>query len=136
MRLSPPSAFAAPDLANFDDLAAREAPAGIRRAAFKPEWAAATSPKATTLVARFDFSGALKVAGEVGTTAPYYRAAFCSRLRVACPNPGAGSVALLGPENRPHAAGIAAWRAAEAVGILHGGANKPAKRLSLWCGSR
>ena len=62
----PPSAVAAPGAADVDDLAAHETSAGIQQAAFKAEWAAAKSPNSTTLLARFDFSGALKVTGDVG----------------------------------------------------------------------
>lgn len=129
----PPSSVAASYLADIDDLAAHEALAGIRQAAFKAEWAEATSPGATTLVVRFDFSGALKVTDEVGTKAQYYRAPFCGCLGVVCANPGAGSVVLLDPANRPHTARMAAWQVAEAVSILREGSKKPMKRLSLWC---
>ena len=115
----PPSAPAASDLADIDDLAAREALASIRQAAFKAEWAAATSLKAATLVARFDFSGAQKVTGAVGPTAKYYRASSCNFLGLVCANPAAGYVALRGRGNRPRAAGIASWQVAGAVGILH-----------------
>ena len=129
----PTSAVAASDVADIDDLAAHETLAGIRQAAFKAEWAAAKSPNSATLLVRFDFSGALKVTDEVGTKAQYYRPTSRSCLGVVCANPGAGSVALLDPENRPHTARIAAWQVAEAVGILHERAEKPARRLSLWC---
>ena len=127
-----PAVVAAFDLADIYDLAAREALAGIRQAAFKADWAAAKSPKATTLVARFDLSGALKVTDEVGTKAQYYHAASCSCLGVVCANPGAGSVVLLDPENRPRTARIAAWQVAEAAGILRERVKRPMKRLSLW----
>ena len=129
----PPSAVAASDVADIDDLAAHETLAGIRQAAFKAEWAAAKSPNSATLLVRFDFSGALKVTDEVGTKTQYYRPTSCSCLGVVCANPGAGSVALLDPENRPHTTRIAAWQVAEAVGILHERARKTARRLSLWC---
>ena len=42
-------------------------------------------------------------------------------------------MALLGSETRPRTARIAAWQAAEAVGLLHERANKLANRPPLWC---
>ena len=95
----PPSAVAAPGAADIDDLAARETLAGIQQAAFKAEWAAAKSPNSTTLLARFDFSGALEVTGEVGTKAQYYRPTSRGCLGVVCANPGAEL--LRGGSGRP-----------------------------------